>query len=46
MGENANINVGDPYPGDAEFDKLLTEYPIFGSATFLKRDTPEEKRLF
>ena len=46
MGENANINVGDPYPGDAEFDELLTKYPIFGSALFLKRDTPEEKRLF
>lgn len=44
MGENANINVGDPYPGDAEFDELLTKYPIFGSALFLK-EIPQKKNV-
>ena len=45
-GENMNINVGDPYPGDEAFDKMLFDNPIFGSAHYIKRDTPEEKRLF
>lgn len=44
-GENLGIGIGDPYPGDIEFDKLLEENGIGGASTFVKRATSEEKRL-
>ncbi len=45
-GENLGINVGDPYPGDEVFDKLLEEKGLFGSPVYAKRNTSEEKQLF
>ena len=44
-GENLGIGIGDPYPGDIEFDKLIEENGIGGASTLVKRTTSEEKRL-
>ena len=45
-GENLGIKVGDYYPGDEVFDKLLEEKGLFGSPVYAKRNTSEEKQLF
>lgn len=44
-GENLGIGIGDPYPGDIEFDKLIEENGIGGASTYVRRATSEEKRL-
>ena len=45
QGERMNINVGDPYPGDKAFDKMLNEYGVGGATSYMKRDTSKAKQL-
>lgn len=40
------ITPGTPYPGDAEFLRMLENHGISGAPYYFKRDTPKARRRF